>query len=100
MNRVTIALVFVLITLSPVHAQPSDWNRTIRRQSWSGIAYRDENAYREQVERSLDPSNLFVSDSQKELIRKQYLESLRHQEQQRIQQQRQRYEIERDRQRY
>jgi hypothetical protein len=86
MNRVTIALVFVLITLSPVHAQPSDWNRTIRRQSWSGIAYRDENAYREQVERSLDPSNLFVSDSQREIIRNQYLEYLRHQEQQRIQQ--------------
>ncbi len=99
MNRVTIALVFVLITLSPVHAQSSDWNRSIRRQSWSGIAYRDENAYREQVERSLDPSNPFVSDSQKGLIRNQYLEYLRHQEQQRIQRQGQRYQIERERQR-
>ena len=84
MNYVTIALVFVLITLSPGHAQSSDWNRTIPRQSWSGSAYRDENAYRAQVERSLDPSNPFVSDSQKELIRNQYLEYLRHQEQQRI----------------
>jgi len=93
MNHVTIALVFVLITLSPGHAQSSDWNRTIRRQS------RDENAYRAQVERSLDPSNPFVSDSQKELIRNQYLEYLRHQEQQHIQQQGQRYEIERERQR-
>jgi len=89
MNHVTIALVFVLITVSPGHAQSSDWNRT----------YRDENAYRAQVERSLDPSNPFVSDSQKELIRNQYLEYLRHQEQQRIQQQGQRYETGRERQR-
>jgi hypothetical protein len=99
MNRVTIALVFVLITLSHVHAQSSDWNRTIRRQSWSGNAYSDEDAYRRQVERSLDPSNPFVSDSQKEIIRNQYLEYLRHQEQQRIQQQGQRDKIERERQR-
>jgi hypothetical protein len=84
MNRITIALGFVLITLSPVHAQSSDWNKQ----------------YREQVERALDVANPFVSDSQKEQIRNEYLEYLRHQEQQRIQQQRQRYEIERDRQRY
>src|SRR5215475_11071904 len=100
MNRVTIALVFVLITLSPIHAQSSDWNRTIRRQSWSGIAHRDENAYRVQVEHYLDPSNPFLSASQKEVIRKQFLEYLKHQEQQSIQQRRQRYEIERERQRW
>ena len=99
MNRVTIALVFVLITLSSVHAQSSDWNRTSRRQSWSGIAHRDENDCGVQVEHSLDPSNPFVSDSQKELIRKQNLECLRHQEQQSIQQRGQRYEMERERQR-
>ena len=83
MNRITIAPVFVLITLSPVHAQSSDGNRQ----------------YRAQVERDLDVANPFVTDSQKAVIRKQYLESLRHQEQQRIQQQGQRYEIERERQR-
>ena len=81
MNRITIALVFVLITLSPVHAQSSDWNKQ----------------YREQVERALDVANPFVSDSQKEQIRNEYLEYLRHQEQPRIQQQQQRYEMERER---
>ena len=81
MNRITIALVFVLITLSPVHAQSSDSNRL----------------YREQVERALDVANPFVTDSQKEVIRNEYLEYLRHQGQQRIQQQQQRYEMERER---
>ena len=84
MNRITIAPVFVLITLSPVHAQSSNWNKQ----------------YREQVERALGVANPWVSDSQKEQIRNEYLEYLRHQEQQRIQQQGQRYEIERERQRY
>jgi hypothetical protein len=81
MNRITIAPVFVLITLLPVHAQSSDGNRL----------------YREQVERALDVANPFVTDSQKEVIRNEYLEYLRHQGQQRIQQQQQRYEMERER---